>query len=171
MLDDLGRLAGPHSKRKGVHEGLRPALPPARAFVVHPELGKVQSPEVASGRRLERIRARHGRHQASVDVMKLGVVLVSVALKDGMEDGKRGGRAREGREAGRKEGLLLKRLQQSLQVGARAVGGLAGVGRHHFRGLNRNGARQIGRVGGLPVGGNHKLEEERTGRSWQYPRG
>lgn len=46
---------------------------------------------------------------------------------------------------------------------------MAGVGRHHFRGLNRDGARQIGRVGRLPVSGNHKLEEDRTRRSWQYP--
>lgn len=95
VLDDLGRLTSPHRKRKGVHEGLRPALPPARAFVVHPELGKVQSPKVEGGRRLERICARRGRDQTSVNVMELGVVFVSVALKDGMEDGKGGGRARE----------------------------------------------------------------------------
>ncbi|TNN63119.1 hypothetical protein EYF80_026583 [Liparis tanakae] len=159
VLDNLGGLTRPHGEREGVHEGLRSPFAPAGAFVVHPELGEVQRPEVGGGGHLEGVGAQRRHHQAPVDVVELGVLFVGVALEDGVEEGHRGGGARERGEAGREEGLLLEGLQQGLQVGARAVGRLPGVRGHHFGRLHRDGARQIGGAGGVPIDGNHHLTE------------
>lgn len=164
MLDDLRWLAGPHCQREGVHKGLWPPLAPPRAFIIHPELGKVQRPKVSGGWGLECICACCG-HQASVDIVTLGVLFVGVAQEDGVKDGQGGGRSREGSERGGKEVLLFKCVEQSLKIGAGAVGWMAGVGSHHFGGLNRDGARQIGRVGSLPISGDHQLTDDRTHRT------
>lgn len=157
MLDDLGRLTRPHHQRERVDEGLRPSFATAGAFVIHPELGKVQRPKVGSRGHLECVGAQRGRHQAAVDVMQLGVLLMGVALEDGVQEWKGGGGAGEGGEGGGEEGLLLEGVQQRLQVGSGAVGWMPCVGGHHLRGLHRDGAGQVGRTRGVTVRGDHQL--------------
>lgn len=132
MLDDLGGLTRPHGEGEGVHEGLRPPFASTGAFVVHPELGEVQRPEVGGGRHLEGVGAHGGHHQAPVDVVEPGVLFVSVTLEDGMEERQGGGGAGERGEGRREERLLFKGLQQGLKVRARAVGRVPRVGGHHL---------------------------------------
>lgn len=159
VLDDLGRLTRPHHQRERVHERLRSPFAAAGAFVIHPELGEVQRPKVGGGRRLECVDAQRGRHQAAVDVVQLGVLLVGVALEDWVQERQGGGRAGEGGKGGGEERLLLEGVQQGLQVGSGAVGRVPGVGGHHLRGLHRDGAGQVGRARGVTVSGDHQLTE------------
>lgn len=132
MLDNLRRLTRPHGEREGVHEGLRPPLASTGALIVHPELGIVHRPKVSGGRHLEGVRGHSRHHQAPVDVVELGVLFVSVALEDGVEEGYGGGGARERGERGREEGFLFEGLHQGLEVGAGAVSRVPGVRGHHF---------------------------------------
>lgn len=88
-----------------------------------------------------------------------------VALENGVDHREGGGGAREGGKGGGEELLFLKGEEEGFQVGAGAVGGVAGVGGHHLRALDRDGAGEVLGIGGVPVRGHYQLwwgrEEEK----------
>lgn len=132
MLGKFRRLTSPHGEREGVYKRLWTPFTSTGAFIVHPKLGKVQRPEVCSGRHLEGVGAYRWHHQPPVDVVHLCVLFMSVPLEDRMEDRHGGRGAREGGERRGEEGLLFEGLQEGLEVGASAAGRVPAVSGDHF---------------------------------------